>query len=122
MVFPLTDIHRTAASTPKPNFELSHLPPLLARSPWTIYLDDVPDLDTQGRTCTEKYLGSNFSSSEIAILNVRPDGYVGSVRKWDLTATAAATDEGGAGAAEQVGRQAAAWLDDYFGGFLAVPP
>lgn len=146
------------ASTPKPNFELSHLPPLLSRSPWTIYLDDVPDLDTQGRTCTEKYLGSSFhpstslsssssplsSPKEIALLNVRPDGYVGSIRKWNLagpttTTTTTTTDDTDQQMttdgqeepannnsftnprAEQIGREAAAWLDDYFGGFLAVP-
>lgn len=107
------------ASTPKESFELSHLPPILSRSPWTIYLDDVPDLDTQGSTCTAKYLGPEFSSSssagdEVAVLNVRPDGYVGSVRKWSFA-------NGNAGVPEDVGREAAGWLDRYFGGFLAVP-
>lgn len=99
-----------SASTPKPNFEISDLPPILSRSPWTIYLDDVPDLDTQGSTCTDKYLGS-LAPNEVVIMNVRPDGYVGSMKKWDL---------GGAEDPLALGQDAAAWLDGYFRGFLAV--
>lgn len=101
----------TLASTPKPNFEISELPPILSRSPWTIYLDDVPDLDTQGSTCTDKYLGS-MASNEVAVMNVRPDGYVGSLKKWSLDDPQDPL---------QVGKEAAAWLDGYFGAFLAVP-
>lgn len=109
------------ATTPKPNFELCHLPPVLSRSPWTIYLDDVPDLDTQGSTCTVKYLGSpdipeGFQPDhEVAILNVRPDGYVGSVKKWSLDTESSQKPP------EEVGREAAAWLEGYFDKFLAVP-
>lgn len=111
-----TDTYRLLASTPKPNFELSHLPPILSRSPWTIYLDDIPDLDTQGSTCTDKYLGpSDASQTEVAILNVRPDGYVGSIKKWNL---AGLVDQE---RLEDLGKEAATWLDDYFGGFMAVP-
>lgn len=99
-----------SASTPKPNFEISDLPPILSRSPWTIYLDDVPDLDTQGSTCTDKYLGP-LETNEVVIMNVRPDGYVGSMKKWNLE---------GAQDPLEVGKEAAAWLDGYFGRFLAV--
>lgn len=99
------------ASTPKVHFEIADLPPILSRSPWTVYLDTVPDLDTQGRTCTEKYMGP-LASGEVAIMNVRPDGYVGSLKKWNL---------GGANDPLEVGKEASAWLNEYFGGFLAVP-
>lgn len=97
-------------STPKPNFEISDLPPILSRSPWTIYLDDVPDLDTQGSTCTDKYLGP-LANNEVVIMNVRPDGYVGSMKKWNLE---------GVEDPLEMGKEAAAWLDGYFGRFLAV--
>ncbi|KAF3771113.1 hypothetical protein M406DRAFT_59874 [Cryphonectria parasitica EP155] len=105
-------------STEKSNFEIAHLPQILSRSPWTIYLDDVPDLDTQGTTCTEKYLGARaVSRGEVAVLNVRPDGYVGSLKTWDLTGLRG----GAAEAAADVGREAAGWLERYYDGFLVVP-
>lgn len=96
---------------------------MLSRSPWTIYLDDVPDLDTQGSTCTAKYLGppdapGGFQPDhEVAILNVRPDGYVGSVKKWSLLDD----DDDERRLPEDLGRDAAAWLETYFDRFLAVP-
>ncbi|KUI59801.1 3-hydroxybenzoate 4-monooxygenase [Cytospora mali] len=99
-------------STSKHLFEIAHLPPILSRSPWTIYLDDVPDLDTRGSTCTEKYLGS-LLQDEVAIMNVRPDGYVGSLKKWKIT-----DDKHG----EALGVEAARWLESYYDGFLQVPP
>ncbi|ROV92458.1 hypothetical protein VSDG_06653 [Cytospora chrysosperma] len=98
-------------STSKHLFEIAHLPPILSRSPWTIYLDDVPDLDTRGSTCTEKYLGSRLED-EVAVMTVRPDGYVGSLRKWRMT-----DDSNG----EAAGLEAARWLDNYYDGFLQVP-
>ncbi|ROW01937.1 hypothetical protein VMCG_05572 [Cytospora schulzeri] len=98
-------------STSKHLFEIAHLPPILSRSPWTIYLDDVPDLDTRGSTCTEKYLGYQLQD-EVAVMNVRPDGYVGSLRKWKIT-----DDNNG----EAAGVEAARWLDRYYDGFLQVP-
>lgn len=107
---PLTLILQPA-STSKHLFEIAHLPPILSRSPWTIYLDDVPDLDTRGSTCTEKYLGSQLRD-EVAVMNVRPDGYVGSLRKWRISG-----DEDG----EAAGVEAARWLDGYYDGFLQVP-
>ncbi|KAK1998852.1 FAD binding domain-containing protein [Colletotrichum falcatum] len=94
-------------STDKNEFEIASLPPLLARSGWTVYLDDVAHLDTQGRSCTDKWLGG-LGPDEAAVMVVRPDGYVGSVGRWG------AADRG-------AGELAARWLDDYFGGFLQVP-
>ncbi|KAI9741542.1 MAG: hypothetical protein M1818_004348 [Claussenomyces sp. TS43310] len=80
--------------------EISHLPDLLRRSPWTFYIDDV----APGRaSCTEKWLGG-LGKQEAAIVNVRPDGYVGSVGRWK--------------AGEEV--MAEKWLDAYYGGFLNV--
>jgi phenol 2-monooxygenase (NADPH) len=117
--------HHQPASTSKHLFEIADLPPILARSPWTIYLDDRPDLDTRGLTCTEKYLGAPLQDGEVAIVNVRPDGYVGAARRWDMTCApaSAATGAGhGQGVdAIETGREAARWLDAYFDGFLQVP-
>lgn len=102
-------------STSKHLFEISDLPAILSRSPWTIYLDDRPDLDTRGLTCTEKYLGAPLQDGEVAIVNVRPDGYVGAVRRWDMS------PGGGSEDPIETGREAARWLDAYFDGFLQVP-
>ncbi|KAK2029136.1 FAD binding domain-containing protein [Colletotrichum zoysiae] len=93
-------------STDKNEFEIASLPPLLARSGWTVYLDDVAHLDTQRRSCTDKWLGG-LAHDEAAVMVVRPDGYVGSIGRWS------AVDRG-------AGELAARWLDDYFGGFLQV--
>ncbi|CAK7219071.1 hypothetical protein SCUCBS95973_003700 [Sporothrix curviconia] len=93
-------------STDKSAFEIAQLPPLLASSPWTVYLDDVAALDTQGRHCIDKWLGG-LGSAEAAVINVRPDGYVGSVGRFAATA--------------QAGVAAAQWMDAYYGGFLQVP-
>lgn len=94
----------------KGSFEIAGLPPVLAKSPWTIYLDDVAHLDTRKKSCTEKWVGG-LRPGEAAIVNVRPDGYVGSINRWGT--------EGIAGETE--GREAAAWLDSYYDGFLQVP-
>lgn len=96
---------RTAA-TKKHHFELESLPAILAKSQWTIYLDDVADIDTQGRGCIDKYLGG-LEQGEVAIINVRPDGYVGSIGRFTADAKA--------------GEEAARWLDEYYDGFLQVP-
>lgn len=98
---------QSLASTDKDDFEISSLPPVFSRSGWTVYLDDVAPLDTQGRSCTEKWLGG-LAADEAAIIIVRPDGYVGSIGRWDATESTS-------------GQSAAQWLDDYFGGFLQVP-
>ncbi|KAK7416283.1 hypothetical protein QQZ08_012057 [Neonectria magnoliae] len=94
-------------SADKKDFEIASLPPFLSKSGWTVYLDDVPNLDTQGRRCTDKWLGV-LASNEVAIVTVRPDGYVGAVKRWSAS-------ESGAG------ESAANWLDGYFEGFLKVP-
>ncbi|GKT41124.1 phenol hydroxylase [Colletotrichum spaethianum] len=93
-------------STNKDDFEIASLPHLFSQSGWTVYLDDVASLDTQGRSCTDKWLGG-LGPDEAAVIIVRPDGYVGSIGRWS------ATDRG-------VGELAAKWLDDYFGGFLQI--
>lgn len=45
-------------------------------------------------------------------MNVRPDGYVGSLKRWRLNDSEDPLD---------MAKEAAAWLDGYFGGFLTVP-
>ncbi|KAH7256910.1 FAD binding domain-containing protein [Fusarium tricinctum] len=92
---------------PKTEIEISDLPPLLQDSRWTFYLDDIPDQDTRGSLCTNKWLGS-LGPGEVAIVNVRPDGYVGSIGRWD-----SGIDESGV--------QAARWLDEYYDGFMQLP-
>ena len=54
----------------------------------------------------EKWLGS-LEADKAAIVNIRPDGYVGSVSKWDVSGLDAA-------------QMAAAWLESYYGSFLAA--
>ncbi|KAI1340307.1 FAD binding domain-containing protein [Xylariaceae sp. FL0016] len=95
-------------STPKEDIEIAGLPALFARSPWTFYLDDVPHLDTHKDSCTHKWVG-NVKYDEAVIVNVRPDGYVGSISSWS-TLTGGST-----------GLDAARWLNAYYGGFLKVP-
>lgn len=89
-------------TAPKDSFEISDLPPLLQESRWTLYLDDCSAI--AGGSCTRTWLGG-LGGSEAAVLIVRPDGYVGSISHWDQSGEAA-------------GLEAAAWLDEYFGGFL----
>ncbi|KAK6088037.1 FAD binding domain-containing protein [Seiridium cupressi] len=93
--------------TEKSLFEIADLPDILSRSPWTVYLDNIPELDTRGQTCTEKWLG-DLSRGEVAVVVVRPDGYAGAIERWNTA------DEG-------AGKQAAQALDTYFGNFLQVP-
>ncbi|KAI3394058.1 hypothetical protein diail_3277 [Diaporthe ilicicola] len=95
-------------TTEKAKFELTSLPPVLSKSRWTVYLDNVPHLDTQSQGCTEKWIGE-IGSDQAAVVNVRPDGYVGSIMKFST-------------AGEGAGREAAQSLDDYYGGFLQIPP
>ncbi|KAL5614614.1 hypothetical protein BROUX41_004713 [Berkeleyomyces rouxiae] len=92
---------------PKADIEISDLPALLQDSKWSFYIDNVPELDTRGILCTNKWLG-NLGPSEVAIVNVRPDGYVGSIGRWDSSI-------------ENTGQKAAKWLDTYYSGFLQVP-
>ncbi|CAK7566352.1 MAG: hypothetical protein SEPTF4163_004292 [Sporothrix epigloea] len=92
---------------PKSEIEIADLPPLLQDSRWTFYLDDVPELDTRGSLCTNKWLGS-LGPGEVSIVNVRPDGYVGSIGRWDSSI-------------DESGIEAARWLDKYYDRFLQVP-
>ena len=103
----VTYIMSVLATTPKDQFELSDIPPLLQDSRWTVYLDNVPELDTRGLRCTDKWLG-RLAPGEVAIVNVRPDGYVGSAGRWDSSL-------------DESGIEAAKWLDNYYSGFMKVP-
>lgn len=92
---------------PKVDIEIEDLPLFLQDSRWTFYLDNCPELDTRGVLCTNKWLGS-LGPGEVAIVNVRPDGYVGSIGRWDSSV-------------DDSGIEAARWLDKYYGRFLQVP-
>ncbi|KFA70431.1 hypothetical protein S40285_00597 [Stachybotrys chlorohalonatus IBT 40285] len=91
----------------KNDIEVSDLPALLQDSKWTFYLDDIPEQDTRGMHCTNKWLG-NLGPTEVAIVNVRPDGYVGSVGRWESSV-------------DNAGMEAAKWLDTYYEGFMQIP-
>lgn len=86
-------------TAPKESVEIADLPELLQKSRWAFYLDDVPE-----QSCTQAWLGE-LEQTEAAVVIVRPDGYVGSIRRWD---TGAQGDS----------QQASLWLDDYFEAFL----
>ncbi|KAJ5585257.1 uncharacterized protein N7459_005057 [Penicillium hispanicum] len=73
-------------------FEIADLPPMLQSSRWTLYYDDI---DTP--RCTEKWCGG-LERDHVGVVVVRPDGYVGILDRWQLTA-AAQTQE---------------WLEEYF--------
>jgi phenol 2-monooxygenase len=90
------------ASMNKEDVEISDLPTVLQDSRWTFYLDDV--MGGKGMSCSEKWLGK-LAQDEVAIVNVRPDGYVGSIGRWNASETNA-------------GEKAARWLDLYYQGFL----
>lgn len=89
-------------STPKAEFEMQDLPKPLQASKWTIYLDDIPHQDTRKEACIVKWM-NELGPDQVAMVNVRPDGYVGSVSCW------AASDGGEAGSR---------WLDEYYGAFI----
>jgi phenol 2-monooxygenase len=91
-------------TAPKDSVEIADLPPLLQKSRWAFYLDDIPDATGASHSTTQAWLGG-LGHSEVAVILVRPDGYVGGISRWDYSAQAAGT-------------QAAVWLDEYFGGFL----
>lgn len=93
---------------PKSEIEITDLPALLQDSRWTFYLDNIPEQDTRGSLCTNKWLGS-LGPGEVAIVNVRPDGYVGSIGRWDSSI-------------DDAGEDAAKWLDSYYDRFLQLPP
>ncbi|KAF4213003.1 hypothetical protein CNMCM5878_000550 [Aspergillus fumigatiaffinis] len=80
----------------KSDFELSDLPDVMQQSRWTMYLDDVDE-----KPCTDNWVGK-LDSDQAAIINVRPDGYVGSLSSWR----------------EKEGEKAADWVEEYYGSFL----
>ncbi|KAI1497852.1 FAD binding domain-containing protein [Biscogniauxia marginata] len=90
----------------KTTIEITDLPELFVRSAWTFYLDDVPNLDTRKDTCTSKWVGT-MKNEEVAILNVRPDGYVGSFSKWNSLD-------------KEAGPEAVEWLTSYYDEFLVA--
>jgi len=84
---------------PKAEIEISDLPQALQDSRWCFYLDDIMQ-----SSCTEKWLGE-LGVDEVAIVNVRPDGYAGSIGRFHATSS-------------EAGGAAGAWLDAYYGGFV----
>lgn len=92
--------------TRKADFEITSLPHLLQRSHWTVYLDDLPEQNSGFKGCHEKWIGS-MSHKEVAVINVRPDGYIGSVSRWDASTPAAALP-------------AANWLHEFYSGFVKL--
>lgn len=89
---------------PRNDVEIADLPPVLRDSRWTFYLDDIPKMDTRKQKCIDKWLGG-LSRQEVAIVNVRPDGYVGAVRRWPQ-------------GSRENGMSAVQWMDDYYESFL----
>lgn len=89
---------------PRSNLELEFLPPVIRDSKWSIYLDDVPEKDTRKQKCLDKWLGG-LDRDEVVILNVRPDGYVGSLRRFR-------------NGTREAGAEAIKWLDSYYEGFM----
>jgi phenol 2-monooxygenase len=86
------------------SIEFKDLPPVLRESAWTVYLDNVPDKDTRKQTCMDKWL-DGIDDDEVVVLNVRPDGYVGTVRRF-------------ADGSSQSGHVAAQWMDQYYEQFM----
>ncbi|KAF1842812.1 FAD monooxygenase-like protein [Cucurbitaria berberidis CBS 394.84] len=84
--------------------EIKDLPPVLRESVWTFYLDDIPETDTRKQKCMDKWL-DGLDENEVVIVNVRPDGYVGTVRRFA---------EGN----RDNGLVAVQWMDDYYEQFL----
>ncbi|GAM34377.1 hypothetical protein TCE0_015r01922 [Talaromyces pinophilus] len=78
--------------SPKFQFEIADLPKLLQDSRWTLYLDDA---DTPH--CTDKWFGT-LQNTQTGIVIVRPDGYVGAINAWDLSAS----------------NEARRWVEEYF--------
>lgn len=92
----------TVTTMPKADVEIADLPAALQDSRWTFYLDDIAGY---GRpSCTEKWLGG-LDTDEVAIVNVRPDGYVGSIGRWSTSDP-------------RTGEMAGTWLGTYYGQFL----
>ncbi|GME45881.1 FAD binding domain containing protein [Neofusicoccum parvum] len=90
----------------KAAFEIVDLPQALRDSVWTVYLDDIPRSGTGNckKGCIEKWLGG-LQGDETAVVIVRPDGYVGTLRIWQ-------------DGRKEYGQEALRWMDGYFEGFL----
>lgn len=71
-----------------------------------MYLDNIAAHDTRGQQCVRKWVGS-LATDEVVFMNIRPDGYVGSIKKFDVTDKDAAF-------------KAVRFLDNYYSGFLQV--
>ncbi|KAL1959971.1 hypothetical protein VTO42DRAFT_639 [Malbranchea cinnamomea] len=95
--------------TAKADAEIDALPPLLQASRWTFYLDDAKCGEGAEGVCTEKWLGT-VARDQAVIANVRPDGYVGNIGRWEGI--------GDVSRGTSLGRQAAEWLDEYYQKFL----
>jgi phenol 2-monooxygenase len=91
-------------SSPRDSFELKDLPPVLRDSAWTVYLDDVPHMDTRKQSVMDKWLGG-LDEKEVVVLNVRPDGYVGCLKRFGEWSRAE-------------GEKAVRWMDGYYEEFL----
>lgn len=96
--------YAVVTSTAKKDFEFGDLPASLQESRWIIYLDDL--IDKNGESCTQKWVG-DLVENEVVVVNVRPDGYVGCLRRFQVD---------GEGSGEKVVR----WLEEYYGGILRI--
>lgn len=85
----------------KSSFEVEQLPDTFNKSRWTVYLDNIRS-HKQSAGVIQKWLGRQLMCDEVVVLNVRPDGYVGSLRSWTSTQ----------------GEEAVSWLGDYYNCFL----
>lgn len=103
---PVSGIFTYALVTPmkRTAVEIDHLPHVLRDSRWTFYLDDIPHMDTRGQTACDKWLGG-LIDDEVVVVNVRPDGYVGCLKRWS-TGT------------REDGVEAVRWLDQYYEQFM----
>lgn len=86
------------------NIEIHDLPLTLRKSAWTFYLDDIPEKDTRKQKCLDKWL-DGLDENEVVVLNVRPDGYVGTVRRF-------------ADGSRESGHVAVQWMDEYYEQFM----
>lgn len=84
--------------------EIKDLPPVLRESAWSFYLDNIPEQDTRKQKCMDKWL-NGLDENEIVVLNVRPDGYVGTVRRF-------------AESTRDNAMVAVQWMDNYYEQFL----
>ncbi|KAK6583025.1 hypothetical protein PZA11_004101 [Diplocarpon coronariae] len=92
--------YAVVTTMPKARVEIADLPPLLQSSRWTFYLDNLMRMPS----ATEKWIGP-LGDGEVAIVNIRPDGYVGSIGRWNAHKA-------------DSGSEAVSWLNSYYGAFL----